>query len=277
MRLRIVSKETKNYNNSNDEKNNEINCIRKNEITFGEILTKIRLLRKRKTKRKLIIKRYRKNDRNFISSLSKIRMRRTLKSDENEVVEDTHIYNEYLSDSEGITNINSDEFKIWKEKHNNYFFPALNAPWQVRKVFRIMEECLGDFEKKKFLNLKFELWIYVNKPMILQDKVLDIVYGESKHKTYDKLVMGDLINIIKNLNSIQGYIKLIDYITEKREKMYRGKREYSIETDINILTSIKMQLNRYIIKDILFDEEIKYLKLKPANMVKKYRINNFIN
>lgn len=277
MRLRIVSKETKNYNNSNDEKNNEINCIRKNEITFGEIFTKIRLLRKRKTKRKLIIKRYRKNDRNFISSLSKIRMRRTLKSDENEVVEDTHIYNEYLSDSEGITNINSDEFKIWKEKHNNYFFPALNAPWQVRKVFRIMEECLGDFEKKKFLNLKFELWIYVNKPMILQDKVLDIVYGESKHKTYDKLVMGDLINIIKNLNSIQGYIKLIDYITEKREKMYRGKREYSIETDINILTSIKMQLNRYIIKDILFDEEIKYLKLKPANMVKKYRINNFIN
>lgn len=276
MILRVVSKETKNYNNSNDERYNEINSIRKNGMTFGEILTKIKLLKKRKTKRRLIIKRYKKTDKSFINSLSKIIIRKTLKNDENELVEDTHIYNEYLSDSNDITKVKSDEFRKWKEKHNNYFFPALNAPWQVRKVFRVMEECLGGFEKERFLNLKFELWIYVNKPIVLQNKVLDIIYGKRKHKIYDKLVMGDLINIIKNLNSITGYIRLIRYITEKREKMYRGERDHSVETDINILTSIEMQLNRYISKDI-FNDEFKRLRIKSDNMVKKYRLNNFIN
>ena len=88
--------------------------------------------------------------------------------------------------------------------------------------------------------------------------------------------MGDLINIIKNLNSITGYIRLIRYITEKREKMYRGERDYSVETDINILTSIEMQLNIYISKDI-FNDEFKRLRIKSDNMVKKYRLNNFIN
>ena len=58
MILRVVSKETKNYNNSNDERYNEINSIRKNGMTFGEILTKIKLLKKKKTRRNLIIKRY---------------------------------------------------------------------------------------------------------------------------------------------------------------------------------------------------------------------------
>ena len=48
MILRVVGKETKNYNNSNDERSNEINSIRKNGITFGEILTKIKLLKKKK-------------------------------------------------------------------------------------------------------------------------------------------------------------------------------------------------------------------------------------
>lgn len=276
MILRVVSKETKNYNNSNDERYSEINSIRKNGITFGEILTKIKLLKKKKTRRKLIIKRYKKIDKNFINSLSKIIIRKTLKNDENELVEDTHIYNEYLSDSNKVTKVKSDEFMKWKEKHNNYFFPALNAPWQVRKVFRVMEECLGEFEKERFLNLKFELWIYVNKPIVLQDKLLDIIYGKREHKTYDKLVMGDLINIIKNLNSITGYIRLIRYITEKREKMYRGERDYSVETDINILTSIEMQLNRYIYEEI-FNDEFKRLRIKSDNMVKKYRLNNFIN
>ena len=276
MILRVVSKETKNYNNSNDERYNEINSIRKNGMTFGEILTKIKLLKKRKTKRRLIIKRYKKTDKSFINSLSKIIIRKTLKNDENELVEDTHIYNEYLSDSNDITKVKSDEFMKWKEKHNNYFFPALNAPWQVRKVFRVMEECLGEFEKERFLSLKFELWIYVNKPIVLQDKLLDIIYGKREHKTYDKLVMGELINIIKNLNSITGYIRLIKYITEKREKMYRGERDHSVETDINILTSIEMQLNRYISKDI-FNDEFKRLRIKSDNMVKKYRLNNFIN
>ena len=58
--------------------------------------------------------------------------------------------------------------------------------------------------------------------------------------------------------------------------MYRGERDYSVETDINILTSIEMQLNRYISKDI-FNDEFKRLRIKSDNMVKKYRLNNFIN
>lgn len=276
MILRVVSKETKNYNNSNDEIYNEVDSIRKNEITFGEILTRIKLFKKRKTKRRLIIKRYKKIDKSFLNSLSKITIRKTVDNEENELIEDTHIYNKYLSDSKYINNIKNDEFIKWKEEHNNYFFPALNAPWQVRKVFRVMEECLGEFEKQHFLNLKFELWIYVNKPMILQDKVLDIIYGKRDHKTYDRLVMGELINIMKNLDSINGYIRLIRYIAEKREKMYRGDRNYLIETDINILTSIEMQLNRYINRDMFIDE-LKELRIEPGNIVKKYKLNKFAN
>lgn len=276
MILRVVRKETKNYNNSNDERCSEIDSVRKNGVTFGEILTKIKLLKKKKTKRGLIIKRYKKTENDFITSLSKIIIRKTLKNDENELVEDTYLLNEYLSDNKNISRVKSDEFMRWKKKHNNYFFPSLDAPWQVRKVFRVMEDNLGAFEKEQFLNLKFELWIYVNKPIALQDKILDIIYGENEHQNYNKLVMGDLINILKNLNSIGGYMRLIDFITEKREKMYRGERSYIIETDINILTSIKTELNRYVSKEVIAND-IKRLVIQPSSMVKKYRLNNFIS
>lgn len=274
MILRVVRKETNNYNNSNDERCSEICSIKRNGLTFGEVLTKIKLLKDKKTKRRLIIKRYKKCENEFITSLSRIIIRKTIKNDENELVEDTYLYNEYLSDDNEIKKVNSDEFIRWKKKHNNYFFPSLDAPWQVRKAFRIMENNLGEFEKEQFLKLRFELWIYVNKPIVLQDKILDIIYGEKReHDVYDKLVMGDLISILKGLNSIKGYMRLLNYITEKREKMYKGERSYDIETDINILTSIKNELNRYISKETI-KNEIKRLVMQPSSIVRKYKLNN---
>lgn len=277
MILRVERKQTKNYDNSNDEKYIEANLVKRHELTFGEILTKIKLLKKKKTKRRIKIKRYTRIKDKIITLPVNITMRKTLKSDENVLIEDMYIYNEYV-DSEVLDNIsfNSDEFRQWKEKHNNYFFPSLNAPWQVRRIFRTMEENLGNFEKERFLKLKFELWIYINKPMVLQEKVLDIMYNKRERPSYDKFVMGEIISIIKHLNSINGYIKLIEYITEKRESMYICEKDNLIQTDINILSSIEKQI-KDCITDSIVNDQIKNLKIKTPNLLKKYIINNFYN
>lgn len=277
MILRVEQKQTKNYDNSNDEKHIEANLIKRHGLTFGEILTKIKLLKTKKTKRKIKIKRYTRIKDKFITLPVNITIRKTQKSDENVLIEDMHIYNEY-ADSEMLDNIsfNSDEFRQWKEEHNNYFFPSLNAPWQVRRVFRTMEENLGSFEKERFLKLKFELWIYINKPMVLQEKVLDIMYNKRERPSYDEFVMGKIKSIIKNLNSINGYIKLIKYISEKRESMYMCEKDNLIQTDINILSSIEKQI-KYYITDSIVNDQIKNLKIKPPYLLKKYIVNNFYN
>lgn len=277
MRLRVEQKQTQNYNNSNDERYSEVNLIKRHELTFGEILSKIKLVKTKKTKRKIKIKRYTIKKDEFITLPINIAMRKTLESDEKVLIEDLHIYNEYVG-SEILGNIffNSDEFKQWKEEHNSYFFPLLNAPWQVRRVFRTMEKNLGSFEKERFLNLKFELWIYINKPMVLQEKTLDIMYNGRKRPNYDKFVMGEIISIIKNLNSIDGYIKLIKYISKKRESMYIYEKDNLVQTDINILSSIENQLKSYI-NDNDINDQIKSLKIKPPHLLNKYRINNFYN
>ena len=175
MILRVERKETKNYDNTNDEKFIEASLVKRHRLTFGEILTKIKLLKTKKSKRRINIKRYIKTKDKFVNRPFNITIGKTIKSDENVLVEDMFIYKEYseLNMPEN-TCFNSEEFKAWKKEHNNYFFPSLDAPWQVRRIFRTMEENLGSFEKERFLKLKFELWIYVNKPMVLQEKVLEV-------------------------------------------------------------------------------------------------------
>lgn len=277
MRLRVERKETKNYDNTNDEKFIEANLIKRHGLTFGEILTKIKLLKTKKNKRRIKIKRYTKIKDKFISIPFNITIRKTVEADENVLVEDMFVYNEYLKlDMPENTCFNSDEFRQWKQEHNNYFFPALDAPWQVRRIFRTMEENLGSFEKERFLKLKFELWIYINKPMVLQEKVLDIMYSGRERPNYDNLVMGKIISIIKNLNTINGYIRLIEYITEKREKMYISEKNKCIQTDINILSSIEKELKWYVSNGVINDE-IKKLKIRSPHLLNKYRINNFFN
>lgn len=277
MILRVERKETKNYDNTNDEKFIEANLIKRHVLTFGEILTKIKLLKTKKSKRRINIKRYTKIKDKFISLPFNITIRKTVEADENVLVEDMFVYNQYSElDMPENTCFNSDEFRQWKQKHNNYFFPALDAPWQVRRIFRTMEENLGSFEKERFLKLKFELWIYINKPMVLQEKVLDIMYSGRERPNYDNLVMGKIISIIKNLNSINGYIRLIEYITEKREKMYISEKNKFIQTDINILSSIEKELKWHISNGVINDE-IKKLKIRPPHLLNKYRINNFFN
>lgn len=276
MILRVVRKETDNYDNTNDEKYIEANSIRKNELTFGEVLTKIKLLRKKKINKRLNIKRYTGIKNSFTTRQAKIYIRNTMQTDENELIEDMYIYNNYAKSDENYnkTAFNSNEFRAWKKDHEHYFFPALNAPWQVRHVFRIMEDNLGQFEKERFLKLKFELWIYVNRPLILQEKVLDIIYGENNHKNYDKFIMGEIISIVKELNTINGYIRLIKYMIQRKEKIYMSQKSYSIESDINILYSLINDLNRYILEDLICDE-IKKLSIKHSELVNRYRINNF--
>lgn len=277
MILRVERKETKNYDNTNDEKFIEASLVKRHRLTFGEILTKIKLLKTKKSKRRINIKRYIKTKDKFVNRPFNITIRKTIKSDENVLVEDMFIYKEYseLNMPEN-TCFNSEEFKAWKKEHNNYFFPSLDAPWQVRRIFRTMEENLGSFEKERFLKLKFELWIYVNKPMVLQEKVLDIMYEGRERPNYDNLVMGKIISIIKNLNSINGYIRLIKYIAEKREQMYISEKNKCIQTDINILSSIEKELKWYVSNNVINDE-IKRLKIRAPYLLNKYRINNFFN
>ncbi len=278
MILRVERKETKNYNNSNDERYIEADFIKRHELTFGEILTKIKLLKRKNTKRKKInIKRYTKKKDKFAMLPVNVTFRKAICLEENKLVEDMYVYNTYIDkDNDKKISFNSNEFEKWKEKHNKYFFPMLDAPWQVRRIFRVMEENLGAFEKERLLKLKFELWIYVNKPMILQDKVLDIMYNNRERPDYDKFVMGKIINILKKLNSINGYIELIKYISEKRECVYITDKSKSIQTDINILSSIEQQLKRYVL-DSIINDEIKNLKIRPNYLLNKYRINNFYN
>lgn len=277
MILRVERKETKNYDNTNDEKFIEASLVKRHRLTFGEILTKIKLLKTKKSKRRINIKRYIKTKDKFVNRPFNITIRKTIKSDENVLVEDMFIYKEYseLNMPEN-TCFNSEEFKAWKKEHNNYFFPSLDAPWQVRRIFRTMEENLGSFEKERFLKLKFELWIYVNKPMVLQEKVLDIMYEGRERPNYDNLVMGKIISIIKNLNSINGYIRLIKYIAEKREQMYISEKNKCTQTDINILSSIEKELKWYVSNNVINDE-IKRLKIRAPYLLNKYRINNFFN
>lgn len=274
--LRVVRKETKNYDNRSDEKYREINLIKRNELNFGEILTRIKLLKTKKIKKKLNIKRYIRTKNKFIEKPSNIYIRRTYSTNENDLIEDMYIYNQYVKSDEEYNDIafNENKFNKWKKEHKNYFFPALNAPWQVRRVFRIMEDNLGVFEKQRFLNLKFELWIYVNRPMILQEKVLDIIYGDNNNKKYDHFIMGEMISIIKKLDTIEGYISLIKYIFDKKERIYMKEKNYFIESDINILYSLIKELNRYMLKD-LGSYEIKRLSINTSDLVNRYKINNF--
>ena len=276
MKIRIVRKETENYDNTNDKKYIEADPIRKNQITFEEVLSKIKLLRKKKIKRRLNIKRYVKNRNKFINQTGKIYIRKAIKTDENEMIEDMYVYNNYTKLDE---NYNEDEFSMdtfrkWKKQHEHYFFPSLNAPWQVRNTFRSMEDNLGKFERERFLKLKFELWIYVNRPLILQEKILDIIYGENEHKNYDKFVMGEMISIIKDLNTINGHIRLLKYEVEKKEKMYRAEKNYSIESDINILYSLIKELNKYLVENLVCNE-IEGLSINNSSLVSRYKINNF--
>ena len=278
MILRVVRKETKNYDSRSDDKCKVVNSLKKNELTFGEILTNIKLLKTKKIKKNLNIKRYKRINNKFIEKPVNIYIREAESTNENELIEDMYIYNQYIKSNEEYNNIcfNDKQFNQWKKEHENYFFPSLNAPWQVRRIFRVMEENLGVFEKERFLNLKFELWIYVNRPMILQEKVLDIIYGDNNSKRYDHFVMGEIISIIKRLNTIEGYISLIKYISDKKERIYMREKNYAIESDINILSSLINSLNRYIIDDLICDE-IKRLSIKHPKLVNKYRINNFYN
>ena len=102
------------------------------------------------------------------------------------------------------------------------------------------------------------------------------MYEGRERPNYDNLVMGKIISIIKNLNSINGYIRLIKYIAEKREQMYISEKNKCTQTDINILSSIEKELKWYVSNNVINDE-IKRLKIRAPYLLNKYRINNFFN
>lgn len=60
-------------------------------------------------------------------------------SEERIVYEDRIIYNESHLKEVGIE-FNSPEFYRWKDQNKNLYFPALDAPWQVRKAWREVKE-----------------------------------------------------------------------------------------------------------------------------------------
>lgn len=60
-------------------------------------------------------------------------------NEEQELIEDEKTYQMFNLKEYGIE-FNSEKFKMWKKEHNYNTYPPLDAPWQVRRTFREIEE-----------------------------------------------------------------------------------------------------------------------------------------
>ncbi|MDS0526542.1 hypothetical protein NNC19_12695 [Clostridium sp. SHJSY1] len=80
-------------------------------------------------------------------------------------VEDKIIYEKLKLSDIGIE-FNSEEFHIWKEGNKKLFFPALDAPWEVRRAWREHQENVAREKadsKKNFRSLEDQMCLNISK------------------------------------------------------------------------------------------------------------------
>ncbi|MGO5064750.1 hypothetical protein [Clostridium sp. LCP25S3_F8] len=66
-----------------------------------------------------------------------------LSDEQQSLIEDRFIYDKFELKNEGIE-FNSENFKSWKKEHYDVRFPPLDAPANVRKYWRELEESVAD-------------------------------------------------------------------------------------------------------------------------------------
>jgi hypothetical protein len=80
-------------------------------------------------------------------------------------IEDKIIYDKSKLKDIGIE-FGSEEFFIWKEGNKKLFFPALDAPWEVRRAWREHKEKISKQtgeSKKNFRNLENQICLNMRK------------------------------------------------------------------------------------------------------------------
>ncbi|WP_143315078.1 hypothetical protein [Clostridium sp. HBUAS56017] len=81
------------------------------------------------------------------------------------IMEDKIIYDKSKLKDIGIE-FGSEEFFIWKEGNKKLFFPALDAPWEVRRAWREHKEKISKQtgkDKKNFRNLENQICLNMTK------------------------------------------------------------------------------------------------------------------